>query len=144
MQRVLNWDIKLMELALAVVGQPFTWGETDCASLVRRAMTEMYGEDPWAGAFAGYDSLLSAQKALRDSGGVAAQLRALKAEEIPRNFLQQGDVLIAPPLGEDFADNVFLMVGDQLLSATVEEGVVMRPLGTASEEAYILRMPYGW
>lgn len=143
MQRIVNWDVKLVEYALSLQGQPFVWGQTDCASIVRGAMRAMYGEDLWSEGY-DYTSLLEAKRLLEVSGGVAMQLSLLGAEEVPRGFLQQGDVVVGEPLDEDFADNVFVMVSDQLLSATLEEGVVMRPLALMPVNPQILRMPHGW
>ena len=143
MQRVLNWDAKLVEFTTMQLNKPFTWGDTDCASLVRGALHAMYGQDLWPEQHL-YDSLLSAKHVLDETGGVAAQLLALGATEVHEAFIQQGDIVIGEPLDEDFADNVFVMVSDQLLSATIDAGVRLLPLAAMPLNAQVLRVPYGW
>jgi hypothetical protein len=47
MDRLANWDSHLVGFARGVVGEDFEWGTTDCASLVRRGLIAMMGEDVW-------------------------------------------------------------------------------------------------
>ncbi len=125
MEPVENWDSRLVELAREVVGEPFEWGVTDCASLVRRALKVMYGRDVWKGHVGEWKTLRGAvgvngrtdrQEALRSSGAV----------EVAKSYAWSGDVA----LGASEDDHGMLQVAVLLptrkaMTSTPRDGVVI-------------------
>lgn len=143
MGRVINWDVELVKWAEQEVGQQFEWGYSDCCSLVRRALSVMYGRDLCAGT-PPYRSLLGARRALQQTGGAVTVLKNLGALEVSGpGFLQTGDIAVGPPVEDDFAPNVFVVVSGQLLSAEVGGVVHLQPLACVSDDFILLRMPNG-
>lgn len=141
MTRLRNWDVGLVVWAKQVLDLPFVWGETDCASLIRRAHRVMYGVDLFR-EVAPWSSLLGARKAVEAYGGVEDAMRRLGAQALPMAFARQGDVIVqAEALDDDFTGAAFLMVSGRLLSANPDTGVRLFPRSSLSPEARLLRMP---
>lgn len=129
MRRRPDWDVRLVRLQDDVLGEPFRWGETDCASIVRRALAAMYpeGEVPLPSAPPEYEDRRGAGRAYVESGGVAAMLEAGGAERVDLNFARQGDVLVGLAEQGGFPGGA-VVVEEHFLVASEEEGVVRRPL----------------
>ena len=69
--RVDSWDVRLVEFAREVVGLSFTWGVTDCATLVRRTQSVLLGKDPWKGYAPNWTTKRGAVQASRKMGAVS-------------------------------------------------------------------------
>lgn len=121
--RVRNWDVALVAWANAQAGEPYRWGATDCASLVRQAATILFGRDPWPDVR--YDTALDAARVLVARGPVSAHLEAIGARPVAPRFAQSGDVLILPDDAQ--RELVSLVVADAILEATPERGVQLLP-----------------
>lgn len=119
MTRVPNWDLRLLQWAESMNGKPFAWGETDCGSLVRSAMQNIYGVDAFGGV-GRYSTRAAALKRQSETGGVYAALTAAGWSEIPLPFAQQGDVLIHPGDGMPGAG---VVVARQVLITNPDHGV---------------------
>lgn len=142
-----DWDLRLNSMKEKVLGEPFEWGRTDCATLVVRALEAMYPPDdvPLPAERPSYGDESGALRAHAATGGVSDVLRAQGAEEVPLNFARQGDVLI----GVDEAGGVpgaAIVVENRYLVASEEEGVVLRRLRdlreAGGEGVTVLRVPH--
>lgn len=136
-RRVPNWDIALFRWSERVTGQPYTWGETDCGSLVREAHALMYGDDLWPDVkpYTGKRAALARHRA---TGGVAASLLSIGAVSVDVRLAQSGDVLVED--GDEFGA-AGVVVGRDVIWASSEEGIVRTPLRGRS--GTLLRVPHG-
>lgn len=123
--RVDNWDRRLVEFAATVVGRPFKWGQTDCASIVRRGLTQVFSQDVWKGHVGEWKTK---RGALGVSGRTEPQeaLRASGAVEVGKHYAWSGDVA----LGDSVDDHGMLQVALLLptrkaMTSTPENGVVI-------------------
>lgn len=120
-----QWRTMLRRFADTEHGKAFVWGETDCASLARRALVSMFGaalEDrfptPW-------NSALTAQTALESAVSVDAWLRSIGAVVHPINFMRAGDIVVQPEL-EEIVGQIAVMVcidGTECLTTGKQSGV---------------------
>jgi hypothetical protein len=127
--RLRNWDVRLVHFQTEVLGASFVWGETDCASLVRRALEVMYSPDdiPLPPKLPRWTTEAGALRAHKRFGGVSGALEAGGAQRASLAFVQQGDVLV----GLDPAGGVpgaAVVVQGGFLVASVELGVLRRRL----------------
>ncbi len=125
LERVENWDRRLVEFTNEVNGQAFEWGTTDCASLVRRGLSLMFGRDVWK-------KHVGEWKTKRGALGVSGRtdyedaLRASGAVEMGIHYAWSGDVALGP--SED--DHGMLQIGllvptRKILTSTPEVGVAI-------------------
>lgn len=137
--RVRNWDVHLVRRARELVGEPYTWGATDCGSIVIEALGTVYGSSP-LGDLA-WDGPRSAQDALDALGGVQGALERLTARQVPLSFAQTSDVLVVPS-GEHLARLHVIVVG-QALTSTPKSGVVLWKLADLDlpDDAMLWRLP---
>jgi len=137
--RVQNWDTELFRWARGMAGRSFVWGDTDCGSLVRGAVSIMY-----AGAITfddvRYASRDEAMQVHEATGGVEAVLRASGAVEVPIAFLQQGDIVIESEPDENGLPSAGICVGSTILVSNVRAGVGFAPIPV---NAVVLRYPNG-
>lgn len=136
-RRVPNWDVALLQWAASVIGRPYRWGETDCGTLVREAHRLMYGED-LVPQVKPYRTKRQALNRHTSTGGVRSLLLELGAHDVPIALAQSGDVLCEP--GDAFGA-CGMVVGRDVIWATVEDGVVRVPLRGRSGQ--LLRVPHG-
>lgn len=142
----MNWDRRLVEWAESVRGRPFVWGETDCATLVRGAVEAMYGPAFLAGiAVPEYGTQVGAERAWDQTGGTAAVLVLLGAQELPDGERQRGDVLLVAPgaLEDTQFESAFVVVGREMVGVFVGEVVRTWPADAMPLEgrARLLRLP---
>lgn len=144
MRRERNWDVALAVWAREQVGQPWTWGETDCGSLVLAAYEVMYGERPPGLPGDWYHDLRGAVKMQRDTGGVEGVLRELGAEVVPPGFVQRGDVAVLTPEEEELPAAAVVLDYQHVLEVSEEEGVRLHPLQALREypDATFYRLPF--
>ena len=99
-ERVPNWSIELVQLANHLCVQPFRWGETDCASVARKALVAMYGKDIVAPYIkVTYTTRLGAARVFSKIGSMADIVIAAGAREVPLHVTRDGDFLIFPKSG---------------------------------------------
>lgn len=95
MTRHPDWEERLHAYAGQKHGKGFRWGSTDCASLVKGAVTSMYPGTP-LGDVPAYRRREAAEEALASVGGVATCLETAGASRVVLGLVQAGDVLILP------------------------------------------------
>ncbi|KKN45116.1 hypothetical protein LCGC14_0686180 [marine sediment metagenome] len=125
LERVENWDSRLVEFAREVTDQPFEWGVTDCASLARRGLEVVFGLDLWRGHVGTWKTR---RGALGVSGRTEHQeaLRASGAVEVGKHYAWSADVA----LGDSVDDHGMLQVALLLptrkaMTSTPERGVLI-------------------
>ncbi len=99
-QRVLNWRSRLSTWARDIRGADYEWGKTDCGSLPRAALVQLFGEDILP-ALAQWSNAAQACRHLDEIGGAERFLLDLGAEPCSRNLLQSGAIVVQQ-LGEHF------------------------------------------
>ncbi|KKK75641.1 hypothetical protein LCGC14_2871690, partial [marine sediment metagenome] len=138
MNRVRTWDVDLQTWAGSLIGEPFRWGRTDCASIVIEAQHIMYGTyvfnvPKWKGK-------VKALRTLAEVKSIRAVLRKY-ADPVGRGFLQMGDVVLLKN-GCDVleTDGLMLVVRDYALSTSPDEGVIRVPLEAIPKKATFWRV----
>ncbi len=124
-EHIANWDRWLVEFANAANGQPFEWGRTDCASLVRRGLQTVFGVDVWKGHVGIYKTK---RGAVTVAGKVDYEdaLLASGAVEVGYHFGTSGDVALSPKEDEHGMFSVALLVpARKALTSAPREGVVI-------------------
>ncbi len=126
MKRVRTWDVDLLEWASSLVGKPFRWGITDCASIIIQAQRLIYGSDVFH--LPKWKSKAKALRTLVDVKGMRAALRGC-ADQVGRGFLQMGDiVLVKNGCDEMETDGLMLVLRDYALFTNPKTGVIRVPL----------------
>lgn len=133
-----NWDLALHELRLSLVGAPFVWGETDCVSVVRRSWELVFGGDLLE-HLPHYASGSEARAALSMTGGLGMAMLDHGALTFPLTFAQTGDVVNGPEDPGHGFPFVGLVVGREVLTSTMEQGVIAHPLSACPEGCSVLR-----
>lgn len=141
MHRVVAWDAALIEWARSVIGEPFEWGRTDCASLARGAVLAMYeGAEPKVSVGPGWSTEKGALRAHARTGGVSSVLRRLGAEEVEPTCAQRGDFVLD---GSREPPSVAVVVTNGVVGADPERGVFLSPMPLPTEDLQVLRLPHG-
>lgn len=121
-KRVANWDVKLREFARANIGRTFVWGDTDCVSLVRRALIVIYDEDILGPAVPGdWSTKTGALRAYTKIDSFHASITAIGFAEIPKSVFRDGDILVSP--GERM-ENMAMMMGSRIVNCNHNTGQV--------------------
>ncbi len=134
-----RWRTRLLAWAQAVRGQPYVWGQTDCAALARAALYEMFCRDV-APQVPTWTSKRTALRILNIVGGIDALLRSLGAEVVTLPFVRAGDIIVTAP--DDRTDPLGMLIYTDpwCVSATPETGVawVARTALAADSRVYSL------
>lgn len=100
-------------------GQPFIWGERDCALWVARWIEQERGFDPAAEARGAYHTALGCHRYVARNGGLVALAGRLLAGFEPTTQPEPGDVgVVDAPMGETMAIRAsagWAMMGDRLI-----------------------------
>lgn len=140
--RVINWDGKLALWAYAQNGKPFSWGNTDCGTMIREAAQVMYGKNLWP-EVPQYHTAQSAAFVLRKRGLPERHLRARGAMEIARGFWTDGDVVISREIADgDIAPAHMIVIRNKLLGVTLNGKVEMYSLHALTGDFIALRLPH--
>lgn len=131
-----QWRTRLLAWANGVRHQPYVWGKTDCASLARAALDEMFCRSVTA-HIPGWTSKRTALRALAAFGGIDAVLRGLGAELVTLPFARAGDVIVTPT--DDAAEpiGVLMYVDPWCVSSTPETGVQWVARGDLAPESRV-------
>ena len=131
--RLRNWDVRLFHWADTVVGEPFKWGVTDCATLVTAAHVVMYGVDVFK--WPTYKSLKGAMTAKAKVGGIR---KALKKDctQVGIKFARTGDIVLIKHEGED---GMGVVVGMNVVGAYPGYPVTLVPLSALPSNATVWR-----
>lgn len=142
MTRIENWDLALFHWSEGVVGKPFRWGETDCATLVMDAMVVMYGRDIFP-KVPRWKSLRKAVRVLHKVLDIADLFREAGAVTVPMTFAQSGDVLCAPGLDADSLPRLGVVVNGHALISQRKTGVNIYRMEGIEEGTELWRLPNG-
>ncbi len=129
-----NWDVHLFRWADKVVGRPFVWGETDCATLVRAAHVVMYGTDVFG--WPTYRSKLGATKARKKVGGILPALQRV-CTAVGRRFARDGDIVVITHEGEY---GMGIVLGTNAVGTYPGEPVSLVPLAVVPDDATFWRL----
>lgn len=124
-EHVANWDRRLVEFANEVRDQPFEWGQTDCASLVRRGLQAVFGEDVWKGHVGEWKTK---RGALTVSGKTDYEdaLLASGAVEMGFHYAWAGDVALGVKEDQHGMIPIALLVPTRkVITSTPRTGVVI-------------------
>lgn len=120
-QRHPQWRTRLLAWADGVRGQPYAWGRTDCASLARAALDEMFCRSVTA-HIPRWTSKRTALRALADVGGIDTALRGLGAELVTLPFARAGDIIVTTD-PDDPEHGVLVYVDPWCVGSSGETGV---------------------
>jgi hypothetical protein len=139
-----QWRNNLLTWAKAVHGRPYVWGTTDCASLVRGALKEQFGEDVLG--LPGWGSLRLAQRVwlpLSCNGGPATIFERLGAQRLNarRNGARypMGSILVLtrdPEVDDMRFPSFGVGVGPVVLQSNYNQGVYC-DMNCGVEEAWL-------
>lgn len=127
------YERRLIALAEQIVGLPYVWGHTDCASLALRAIETMAKRPGSVAERLGvewYDSRTSALRVFSELGGIRAALDSLGMTTHPVCYAHQGDIVVLPGAAGHPVESAGVMVSGRMITSTEELGVYWRPLPT--------------
>ncbi len=138
-KRLRNWDVELHQWAAPLIGMSFAWGDTDCISLARQALTIIYGRDPLP--FYRMRGPLDAAKAFKAFGhprDVIAHALGVVGFHV-RNEARAGDFLFGEEANR--LPTTMVGLGRSILHTTPEMGVGLVSLFSCPENVQVLRIP---
>lgn len=140
METVPNFDLKLKEWADEQVGRELVWGETDCASLAKRALQIAWDPDPTRDA-PNWTTRLGALRHHTRQDGISGALEAMEeVEEVPVAFVRQGDILVRDDADPDGIESCGVVIGQAVLVCDyVSEEVMWVPKVTFADGARCFR-----
>jgi hypothetical protein len=141
MRRVRNWDVQVTHWAIAQVGKPFVWGETDCVSLLRGLMRCLYGKT--YGPALEYHTLREALNVEEQTGGARKVVLDLEPTVLPLSYASTGDVLIDQRREGDPFEAVLCVITDKALFSEPDSVVKLIPLSTVPPGVTLYRLPNG-
>ncbi len=127
MDRLPDWNARLVTYANSVNGTAFKWGTTDCCQLARRSMRAMYGKDLLPG-WGTYRTSASALKVGRQVGPVGAYLREKGFQAIGVAFAQSGDVVVFRGKCSGGHPQVGVVVSGRLMVSDPDTAVQLYPV----------------
>lgn len=128
MSRIENWDVWLVEMAEAARNEGFEWGRTDCASLARKCLTQMLGEDPWADDLGTWKSKTAAIKQLAAVGDVESFMVRTGGVEVTERFATTGDIAVGPGQdGNGLIQVAVILPNRKALASSSSEGPKIEP-----------------
>ncbi len=112
-----------MNFAQLAEGQAFEWGRTDCASLVRRALTQMLGVDPWKKHLGVWTTRTGALRVLKRTKPHKV-LKSTGAVQVGTLFATAGDVALGRHLdARGLLGLAMVLPSNKVLTSTPESGV---------------------
>ncbi len=121
-----QWRSQLLTQLLPLVGQPFAWGVTDCASITRRALAAMFGHD--VTQLPAWNSPRELLEVRERHGAPADILRGLGAQERALTFLRVGDVVVSTEPEEEDREALYVCLhGSRCITGTRHGVTLTRP-----------------
>lgn len=117
LSRQRDWRAQLHRWARQQLGAPFVWGETDCASLARQALTVMFGEDLLP-ELPRWSTAREAVAVLAQHGAGVGLLVALGAQEVSLSFIRAGDIVVTEEVEETVGHAAYMVCLDRLQCIT--------------------------
>lgn len=97
--RVHDWQLRFAALVQARQAAPFVWGQHDCCLWAADVVQALTGIDPAAALRGQYANERSAQRLVRQLGGLAAIASAALGQPTKASFATVGDVLLVSHAG---------------------------------------------
>lgn len=119
-KRIKNWDKHLIRWAESTKGKDFVWGETDCASLISKALGVMYHRKIFD---YNYTNMKSAKETLDDIGDVGEKFISVGAELKPWSYATAGDIFIGEQ--DHGFPTMHVVLRGKCLSSRIDSGVIM-------------------
>lgn len=130
-----GWERRLVSLAEELDGAPYVWGQTDCASIARRAIeciTRQRDIVERLGLTAWYDSATGALRVFAQLGGIRPALVQLGLRERPIVSAGQGDIVVLPGEPGHPPEAAGVLVSGKMLVSRESIGVYWAPVAAAS------------
>lgn len=118
-----NYNTKLIEWVNTQIGKSYTWGETDCGTLVRKGLAIILNRDPFPDIPA-WDSELVCREIWDKLSGVDNAFISFGAKKILGTFVQTGDIAVLE-IGK-FLTATLVISPDKMLFASTDKGVEVR------------------
>lgn len=144
MQRLPDWDVRLVDWAATRLGAPFEFGVTNCVQLALEAFDAMTGAEVAAKYRGRYKSEREGRRLmLRERVDPLTGLLNLGCVPVPRGFAQRGDIVCMVVGYQHYQHVVF---GGETLASRPDTGVAWFELAAvlaapAAASAVILRVP---
>ena len=142
LNRVKDYQERLVNYADSVLPLPFEWGKTDCISLSLNCVSVMY-DRPDLVDFIDWTSEAEGRAFFETVSTPDVWLSSFEAVNIPRESIRSGDVVVGF-LPERQIPFSYFCVGSKLLSSLPEAGVFVSPfriLGRLPTNAAAFRLP---
>lgn len=121
-----QWEPALSEYIVSCRQLPHQYGEHDCCTFISGAVMATCGVDPMAEFRGKYESILTAQKALKSIGaGDLPSTLDGKFPSIPVSRAKQGDIVLTSDISDMDASGV---VTGRFAWFVSEEGLVSLPI----------------
>ncbi len=139
-RRRVDWRSRLLCWSALQVGRPFVWGQTDCATLGRSALTEIFGVDvmPWLPT---WHSAREAVQVVQTYGPVESILEKLGACGVSSAFMRAGDLVVMREPEEEIGRvAIMVCIDGRECIVSRHTGVVLErlPLLVEGAQAYSL------
>lgn len=137
------WERRLIAFAESLIGQPYRWGETDCASLALRSIETMAKRPGVVADRLGvewYGSQVSALRVFSALGGIRAALAALGMTEHPVRYAQQGDIIVLPGTEGHPVESCAVVVSGRFLTSIEARGVYWVDPAIATDALIAMRL----
>lgn len=123
MNRIHNWDVSLVRFAQLVEGDVFEWGRTDCASVVRQALMQILGVDPWKGCLGTWKTKTGALRVFKRTEPQDV-LESTGAVRVGTLFATAGDVALGRGVdARGLLGLAMVLPSNKVLTSTPEKGV---------------------
>lgn len=143
MRRCRDWRARLHAWSQTVKGQPFAWGKTDCATLVRQALFEMFGAEV-VPQLPRWDSATAALRVLREYGPPGKILLDAGAELTTLPFMRAGDIVVADSPEEDSGGvGLFVVLDGTAVLGSWRTGVWVATVPDLQGSVYSLWVTHG-
>ena len=138
--RVDNWEIRLIEFAYTVQHEPFVWGETDCASIVRRGVEIMLEKSPITNKLVPKWTSLKTALNRYNNTDISNMFEATGARLIHKSYMSNGDIILSKLLDGDSLPMLSLALpGGKILVSTMETGVQIGKSACIDAESEVWR-----
>jgi len=135
LQRQRSWRSALLTWAMALPGKPFVWGQTDCASLAREAITLLFG--PTAMTFLPQWTSEDGARAVLASYPPDVVLGTrFGAPYVTPRFARAGDIIVARDAEEPVGGHYLTVVIDGRIGLTSgPRGVMLIDISQLPEDS---------
>jgi len=132
-----NFEIELVKYANEINNSPFEWGVTDCATIVRKSIEIMLGEDIFDLPL--WDSLKTARSIVRDLN-ILKLMGDVGGLPITLSYAHTGDIGLYPNLDDNGLPQFCVVLPRRkILISTIHKGVEITELYSLLENTTFWR-----